>query len=658
MGNAAVPIPPPPTEAGEDAVLRAVLDALPAAVLHVRADGTVGFANGPLDRLLGAEGPWAGRPLEELPGLGPSLAERVRAVREGRVAPEPADLALRRPDGAVRTLTARVAPDGCGAAVVLFDVTEERERVHGVLRRFEEAEGALRNAALTHASEHAFLDAAVAILGGAAEADRAYLLLPAEGAAAYEEELRWAREPERSLVPLRLEGEAAAALDGIAPGRLALLRASRRTGALLDLLGVPEALAFAFSARGGGGFLVLARDEHRARWRPAERRALAPLAGLLETLWGWTRAEARYREVVGTIEDGLVAFGFEPDGTRAYTLVTRQVEALTGYSTTDLLAGRIAWERDVVHPDDRAAVETHQRALREGRESRLAYRVVRPDGAVRWLRESATPGRDPGGRRTVAGILSDVTEQKEAEASLLQAKQDAEAANRMKSVFLATMSHELRTPLGAIKGFAELLEEEVAGLDVPAEVVEFAQVIRSNAARVLRLVSDLLDLAKLQTDRLVLERAPVPVVPVVRAVAGRYAAALAARGVALALPDPASEAIALADARRLEQVLDILLDNAVKFTERGEVAVDVGGEAETVALTVRDTGVGIAEAYLPHLFEPFSQEDHRLNRDYGGSGLGLALASRLMAAMGGTIEVRSAKGQGSAFTLRLPRANG
>jgi len=651
-----------------EALYQTFLEQSPVGIFHLDAEGVVTFENHCLRQLTGEEpeDAWIGRRLEEIVHLDARLGELTGEMLARGQAFDEHGLAFTRPDGDRRTLTVHGAPilhpehGTVGAAVMVFDVTDERERELELrtLRRYDDAEPALRNAALTHASEHAFLDEAVRILGETAGADRAFVLLPAEDADAYEEEVRWAREPERSLVPLRVEGRSGALFAGLQPGTLSHLRGESARGpaaTLLDALGAPEAVAFSFSARGGEGILLLTRSSGEGRWLAAERRALAPLAGLFETLWGWMRAEARYREVVTTIEDGLFAFGFDEGENRCFSFATRQVEALTGRPTAELLGGGVAWGEEVVHPEDRAALQSHERMLREGRESRLSYRIVRPDGTVRWLREGATPGRDAAGRIAVAGILSDVTDQKEAEASLLQAKQDAEAANRMKSTFLATMSHELRTPLGAIKGFAELLEEEVAALDSPPpEVTEFAQVIRTNATRVLRLVSDLLDLAKLQTDRLTLDRSPVPLAVLARGVASRYESRLAERGVDFLLPPHDAERIALGDPRRLEQVLDILLSNASKFTEEGVIAVSVGGDAQATTLSVSDSGVGIAEEYLSQLFEPFSQEDNRLNRNYEGSGLGLALAHRLTAAMGGEIAVESRKGEGTTFTLRLP----
>jgi PAS domain S-box-containing protein len=493
------------------------------------------------------------------------------------------------------------------------------------------------------------------------------VMMPAEAADAYEEEVRWAREPERSLVPVRIEHNSGDALartlhDGVA--HFSADHAGSETPAgneltILEMVGAREAIAVPFAPGGDrSGALLLTRSTQMEAWQEVDRRSVAQLGALFDTLLGWLRAETRYSRVVGTIEDCLFSFSPAPDGRRSYSLITSQIEALTGYPADAFLAGTISWQDEIVHPDDRLAVAAYERSLREGYDGALMYRILHRSGAVRWLREGASPGRDAGGRRVMAGILSDVTDQKEIEASLLQAKQDAEIANRLKSSFLATMSHELRTPLGAIKGFAELLAEEVAAMDRPhPEVLEFAEVIGTNADRVLRLIGNLFDLAKLQTDRLPLVVGAVAVQPIIAQVADRYRARLAEKGIDLQVEDCPGEPVVQADATRLDQVLDIVMSNANKFTETGRVTISTTVHAAIVSIRTLDTGIGIHEEYLAQLFEPFIQEDNRLNRSYEGSGLGLALAQRLVHAMQGEISLSSERGAGTLVEIVLPRAD-
>jgi PAS domain S-box-containing protein len=657
-----------------EALYQTFLEQSPVGIVHLDREGVVTFENYRLRALTGEEpdAAWIGRRLHDVEGIDPRLVQLTSQMLEKGQSFGAANLTFTRACGAVRAVSVHGAPirhpeqGTVGAALMVFDVTAEREREQELRtrRRYDSAEPALRNAALSLPTEHAFLDEAARILGETAGADQVFVLLAGEDADAYEEEVRWASEPERSLVPLRIDGpqgtllaDASSSLQSWNDRQPGPAGEARQQ--LLASLGATDALALPFSTTAERrGVLLLTRVTGDDNWSPAEHQALSQLAALFETLWGWMRAEARYREVVTTIEDSLYAFAFDSRGARSYSLVTRQMERLTGLTPTELLSGTISWKDDVVHPDDRGAVDAFERALREGREVRLVYRVNHRDGSVRWLRESSTPSRDPAGRLVVGGIVSDVTDQKEVEQSLMQAKQDAEAANRMKSTFLATMSHELRTPLGAIKGFSELLQEEVAELPHPSpEIVEFADVIRTNATKVLRLVSDLLDLAKLQTDRLALDRAPVALHAIVRPAADRHRARLAERGITLEEILASGDPIVQADMRRLDQVLEIVLSNADKFTEEGTVTVRTSNGDDGLAVAISDTGIGIAEEHLPRIFEPFMQEDNRLNRAYEGSGLGLALAQRLVLAMGGSIDVASKKGEGTTVSIVLPHAD-
>lgn len=657
-----------------EALYQTFLEQSPVGIVHLDREGVVTFENYRLRALIGEEpeDAWIGRSLDAVEGLDARLVELTRRMLEKGQAFGETNLSFTGRNGVVRTVSVHGAPirhpeqGTVGAALMVFDVTAERERERELKtrRRYDTAEQALRNAALSLASEHAFLDEAARILGETAGADQVFVLLASEDADAYEEEVRWASEPERSLVPLRIDGTQGALFADASTSLQAwngrdACPAGEARHQLLKSLGATEALALPFSTSAERrGILLLTRTATGASWTRAEHQAVGQLAALFETLWGWMRAETRYREVVTTIEDSLFAFAFNHDGERSYTFVTRQIESLTGLSPTTLLEGSIRWKDDLVHDDDRGAVDAFERSLRDGKEARLVYRIKHRDGSLRWMRESAAPRRDPAGRLIVGGIISDVTDQKEVEQSLVQAKMDAEVANRMKSTFLATMSHELRTPLGAIKGFAELLEEEVSALDAPPpEILEFSEVIHTNASKVLRLVSDLLDLAKLQTDRLALERAPVALHAIVRSAAEKYRARLADRGLALVEDLASGDPIVKADIRRLDQVLEIILSNAEKFTEEGTVTVRTHQDTDAVTLAVSDTGIGIADDYLPRIFEPFIQEDNRLNRAYEGSGLGLALAQRLVLAMSGTIDVASGKGQGTTVTITLPFAD-
>ena len=505
--------------------------------------------------------------------------------------------------------------------------------------RVEAAEAALRNGALSRPNALALVEDGLARIALALGAARAAALVGDDGGA-FVRCAAWPPLAPCHLVEVHADDEP-------------VLHATRPTvvdGGMLATLGHEHVLALPVRGSVPGAF-VLARAEP---WTPPDLAAGDRLAALFGTLWAWAESEARFQRTVAELDDALVTFGHDARGRRVYASVTPQVEALTGLDPDALLAGDADWA-DLVFDDDRQRFADHDARLRAGQPSRVEVRLDVAGDTV-WISERARPSVDAVGRPVAGGLLADVTLQKEAEAQLDRARRIAERAAQTRMAFLRMMSHELRTPLGAIRGFADLLVEEVAEIaDAPPVVPEFAGTIRDASARALRLVTDLLDLSRLETGALDLRRQPVCLAAVARAAAGRHAAPLAAAGVALGVEAPGTAQV-LADPARLDQVVDQLVSNAVRFTPTGRVDVRVWTEDGRARLAVADTGVGIADDVLEAVFEPFVQEDVRINRDAGGTGLGLAIAGRLAEQMGGTLSVQSVKGEGSTFTLALPLA--
>ena len=261
-----------------------------------------------------------------------------------------------------------------------------------------------------------------------------------------------------------------------------------------------------------------------------------------------------------------------------------------------------------------------------------------------------------GGRWHSVGIVRDVTDRKQAEEELAKARDAAEAANRAKSEFLANMSHEIRTPMTAIMGFTDLL---MAFELPPVERQEYLQTIHRNAENLLTIINDILDLSKIEAEKIELERAncsPCQVVEEVRSLMALRAAEKDLR-LDVECTSPLPETIHT-DPLRLRQILVNLVGNAIKFTKSGGVRVTARcttdkDAAARIEFQVADTGIGMTADEMAALFRPFSQADASTTRRFGGTGLGLSISQRLAKMLGGRLDVESRPGEGSTFTLSI-----
>ena len=247
---------------------------------------------------------------------------------------------------------------------------------------------------------------------------------------------------------------------------------------------------------------------------------------------------------------------------------------------------------------------------------------------------------------------SDITDQKrERHSQLVAARDAAEAANRAKSEFLANMSHEIRTPLNGVLGIAEVLTRT----SLSGEQRQLVGVIRRVQGELLNgLLTDLLDLARVEAGSVDLRPEPVRLGELLASVRDLFAGAAQAKGLQLrAAIDPAAEGLVDCDPQRLRQVLGNLLNNAVKFTESGEVILRVTRGGDRVSFEVRDTGAGFDEAQKATIFQRFRQADNSATRKHGGAGLGLAICSDYVRLMGGDLDCESAPGEGSVFRFAL-----
>jgi signal transduction histidine kinase/CheY-like chemotaxis protein len=232
----------------------------------------------------------------------------------------------------------------------------------------------------------------------------------------------------------------------------------------------------------------------------------------------------------------------------------------------------------------------------------------------------------------------------------------AMTADRLKSAFVANMSHEIRTPLNSVLALSQLLRDGVAGSLTVAQR-KYLEIIMRNGHTLLRLIDDILDLSRIESGHLVVDTEDIALQPQIAAVVEALSPLATAKDLHTSIKAPDDLPPVRCDVDRLRQILTNLIGNAIKFTETGTVRVTAEVRAAVVAVHVTDTGIGIPEAQLGHIFEEFVQVDSTLARRQGGTGLGLAIASRLARLMGGDITASSVAGSGSRFTLTLPRAS-
>jgi signal transduction histidine kinase len=333
-------------------------------------------------------------------------------------------------------------------------------------------------------------------------------------------------------------------------------------------------------------------------------------------------------------------------------LASDGVRPVSGAGSTYESLNADIWEG--VHPSDRERAQTMwDQHVKDGTPYRLVHRMMRRDGPHYWVDSAIEAIKDEQGRivRTV-GVMRNIDQEKRAEIALAKARDDAEAANRAKSLFLATMSHEIRTPLNGVLGMAQAMAMD----ELTAVQRERLGVVHASGEALLAILNDVLDLAKIEAGKLDLEDIEFDLDDVARGAHQAFTGQASKKGLAFALDIESAQGLYRGDPTRLRQILYNLVSNALKFTDRGEIGVTARWQDQALILAVTDTGVGIPADRLQALFGRFDQADASTTRRFGGSGLGLAICRELAEMMGGSIEVESTLGFGSTFTVTLPLA--
>jgi two-component system sensor histidine kinase/response regulator len=361
-------------------------------------------------------------------------------------------------------------------------------------------------------------------------------------------------------------------------------------------------------------------------------------------------AQEQFSTLLANIPGAVYRFRFDADFTTIF--YSEYYKALTGYPAEDFMSGKLNFG-ELIHPDDQDWVSKDLNDAVEARQPfEQVFRITDSAGSIRWISSRGMATYDSDGNPEFGdGTMFDVTDEKEAEFALAEAKQAADAANQAKGDFLANMSHEIRTPMNAIMGLSDLCLRT----DLNTKQQDYLSKIHASAMALLGIINDILDFSKIEAGKLDMESIPFEIDRVLDNLATVVTVKTQEKGLELLFSrDSDVPSVLIGDALRLGQIMVNLANNAVKFTESGEIVVhieviELRDDDVTLQFSVRDTGIGMNEEQQGRLFKSFSQADTSTTRKYGGTGLGLAISKQLVEMMNGKIWVESEPGKGSNF---------
>ena len=360
------------------------------------------------------------------------------------------------------------------------------------------------------------------------------------------------------------------------------------------------------------------------------------------------RSHDLFRALIENASDGITVL----DSDRLILYEGPSVERLTGYKPEEMEGRNLA---DFISGEDVAPLmDTIRRAIENPEEVQtVLVRARRRDGSSIFVEASGRRLRGPVDSPCVVFNWRDISERVRYERELERMRDAALEASRLKSAFIANMSHEIRTPLNIIAGYTDLIAEYLAGKNDESQK-DSVEAIGRACARLTRTIDNILDISKIEAGAFNRAPAQLEIGRLLEHLLADFQVVAERKGIALTCTIDTSATTIVFDEYSLTQALTNLLDNALKFTERGEVACRLYRATDArLCLEIRDTGVGISEEYLPRLFQPFSQEHSGLARKFQGSGLGLALTRKYLELDGAEISVQSEKGKGTTFTIRF-----
>lgn len=370
--------------------------------------------------------------------------------------------------------------------------------------------------------------------------------------------------------------------------------------------------------------------------------------------------ETRLRILIANLPAAV--YRCAPDEHYTAEFLSEQVEQITGYPAQEFIHNRVRSLASLIYVDDQADVRRWvDQAVQRGAPFTLEYRIHHADGTLHWVAEQGRVIFDEAMQRTwLDGVVFDITERKQSEEAILKLNAELVRSLHLKDEFLANVSHELRTPLTAVLFTTEALQEGIYGA-LDARQRKAVNRVENSGRHLLHLINDILELAKIESEKFSLELKPVEIRSICETSLQLFQDNIAKKRLKLTYTHDPKITMLLVDERRLSQILMNLVGNAVKFTpEEGELGLDVGCDLKenVVYFKVWDTGIGIAEKDKARLFQPFMQLDSGLARQYQGTGLGLALVYRLTKMHGGSVSLESVVNEGSKFTIAIPWRSG
>jgi PAS domain S-box-containing protein len=362
-------------------------------------------------------------------------------------------------------------------------------------------------------------------------------------------------------------------------------------------------------------------------------------------------SEERFRRVSAVTSD--IAYSCISEGHSAFSLswMSGAADSITGYRCDEILQ-RGCWSF-LVHEDDRGIFRDRVDELLPGMQGSSEFRLRHKNGAIIWIASFAECVEDPfiPGRKVLYGGLSDITARRTVDEELRAAKERAEKSEKLKDAFVANMSHEIRTPLNIILGYTNVIAEKFLPTATPGDR-RFFDSVQRGGERLMRTVDMILSVSRLQSGEYTVKQAEVDIAALVRSIAADHQRLAQEKQLQLSAVDDCGSVVLLVDEYCIAQAVSNLLHNAIKFTLRGSVQLRVYRDAEgRVAISCRDTGIGISREYLPRLFSRYSQEEAGYSRPFEGLGLGMALVKEYLALNNATISVSSEKGVGSTFVI-------